>query len=92
MKEFAHLLAIPLTKIFNESFRGTYFPNLWKQYKLVGIPKSTPCASVENLRPIALTSVLSKTQESFVIKWMNADIQDKISQSQFGGIESRQHI
>jgi hypothetical protein len=91
--EFADVLAVPLTEIFNDSFREKYFPKIWKQYKLKGIPKSSPCSTVDNLRPIALTSVLSKIQESFVVNWMNEDIQGKISASQFGGIvEIRQHL
>jgi hypothetical protein len=63
----AYVLSVPLTEIFNDSFRGKYFPKIWKEYKLKGIPKSTPCSTVDNLRPIALTSVLSKIQESFVV-------------------------
>jgi hypothetical protein len=26
LKEFAYVLAVPLTEIFNDSFRGKYFP------------------------------------------------------------------
>ena len=81
LKEFADVLAVPLTEIFNDSFRGKNFPKIWKQYKLKGIPKSSPCSTVDNLRLIALTSVLSKIQESFVVNWMNEDIHGKISAS-----------
>ena len=88
LKEFAYVLAVPLTEIFNDSFREKYFPKMWEQYKLKGIPKSIPCSTVDNLRPIALTSVLSKVQESFVVDWINEDIQDKISESQFGVIRN----
>jgi hypothetical protein len=35
---------------------------------------SSSCSTVDNLRPIALTGVLSKIQESFVVNWMNEDI------------------
>ena len=87
-KEFALVLAVPLTEIFNDSFREKYFPKMWKQYKLKGISKSIPCSTVDNLRPIALTSVLSKVQESFVLDWINEDIHDKISESQLGGIRN----
>ena len=40
----------------------------------------------QNTRPIALTSVLSKIQESFAVKWINENIQGKISDSQYGGV------
>jgi hypothetical protein len=66
LKEFAYVLAVPLTDIFNDSFRGKNFPQIWKQHKLKGIPKSTPCSTADNLRSIALTSVLSKIQESLL--------------------------
>jgi hypothetical protein len=35
--------------VFTDSFRGKYFPKIWKQYKLKYIPKSTPCSTVDNL-------------------------------------------
>ena len=85
MKEFPYVLAAPLTEIFNDSFGGNYFPKIWKQYKLKAIPKNIPCSTVDNLRPIALTSFLSKVQESFVV---NEDMHDKISESQFGAIRN----
>jgi hypothetical protein len=28
LKEFADVLAVPLTEIFNDSFRGKYFPKI----------------------------------------------------------------
>ena len=59
LKDFAYVLAIPLTEILNDLFTVKYFPKMWKQYKLKGIPKSLPCSTVNNLRSIALTSVLA---------------------------------
>jgi hypothetical protein len=41
---------------------------------------------VEELRPISLTSVLSKVQESYAIEWILEDVQEEISYSQFGGL------
>ncbi len=66
LKEFACVLAVPLTEIFNDSFREMYFPKIWRKYKIKSIPKSIPCSTADNLRLIALTSVLSKVQESFI--------------------------
>ena len=31
LKDFAYVLAFPLTEIFNDSFREKYFPKMWKQ-------------------------------------------------------------
>ena len=86
LKMFANSFAAPLAEIYNESFRYKYFPEIWKQYRVAPIPKVVPCTVVENTRPIALTSVLSKIQESFAVKWINEDIHGKISDSQFGGV------
>ena len=68
LKMFANFFAAPLAEIYNESFRYKYFPEIWKQYRVAAIPKVVPCTVVENARPIALTSVLSKIQESFAVK------------------------
>ena len=53
---------------------------------MCGIPKSKPCSRVDLLRPISLTSTLSKIQESYVNDWIYEDVHDKISSSQFGGL------
>ena len=49
---------IPLTNIFNESFRTRILKKNWKRYNVCAIPKVTPCFVVEYLRPISHTSVL----------------------------------
>ena len=64
LKIFAKYFVIPLTEIFNESFQSKIFPKAWKKYKVLGNPKSVPCTLVEDLRPITLTSVVAKAQES----------------------------
>ena len=52
----------------------------------MGIPKSVPCTLVENLRPIALSSVVAKAQESFAVRWIYDDTVGKISDFQYGGL------
>ena len=87
LKIFANNFAIPLTDIFNESFQTQItFPSNWEKYRIIGVPKITPGNSVEDLRPIALTSVLGKLQESFAVKWFYEVINGKISNSQYGGL------
>ena len=49
------------------------------------IPKAIPCSGVDELCPIALTSVLSKLQESYVVSWLKEDIHGKIMEAQYGG-------
>ena len=86
LKMFANFFAAPLAKIYNESFRYRYFPEIWEQHRVAAILIVVPCTVVENTRPIALTSVLSKIQESLAVKWINEDIQGKFSDSQYVAI------
>ena len=86
LKIFAKWFAIPLVEIFNESFKTRIFPSSRKNYRVCGVPKTTPCTLAEELRPISLTSVLAKLQESFAVKWMYEDIDGKISDFQYGGL------
>ena len=74
LKLFANSFATLLAEIYNESFRHKYFPEIWKQYRVAAISKVEPCTVVENTRPIALTSVLSRIQKSFAVKWIFEDI------------------
>ena len=46
LKMLARSFAIPLTNIFNKSFRTRSFPKIWKRY-VCGIPKIKPCSAVE---------------------------------------------
>ena len=62
------------------------FPEVWKTSNICTIPQTTPCNSVEELRPISLTSVLSKVQESYAVEWILEDVQEEIRVSQFGGL------
>ena len=83
---FAKFFAIPLVDIFNESFRSKTFPNIWKNLRVSAILKVTPCSTVDELRRISLTSVISKIQESYVVNWMNEDMEGKITDAQYGGV------
>ena len=42
--------------------------------------------SIEDLRPIALSSVVAKAQASFTVRWIYDDTVGKISDSQYGGL------
>ena len=86
LKIFANIFAIPLADIFNKSFETLSCPNNWKLFNVCGIPKLVPCVAVEDPRPIALTSIISKVQESYVVEWMYEDARNRISDSQFGGL------
>ena len=86
IKIFAQFFAIPLANIFNASFEQKVFPELWKEFYLVPLPKVEPCTDLDEIRPIALTSTISKIQESYVVDWMYEDIEPAICKEQYGGV------
>jgi hypothetical protein len=66
LKMFARNFAIPLTKLKNCSGHE-YSQKFGNVYNVCAIPKVTPCSAVEDLmRPISLTSALSKIHEGVV--------------------------
>ena len=78
IKLFAEYFAVPLATM--------KFSEVWKISNVCAIPKTTPCNRVEELRPISLTSVFSKVQESYAVEWILEDVQEEISDSKFGGL------
>ena len=62
------------------------FSSNWRKCRIIGVPKIIRCNGVEDIRPIPLTSVLGKSQESFAVKWFYDDINDKTSNFQHGGM------
>ena len=70
--------------IFNTSVATSKFPDIWKDAVITPIPKVLPVSAEDELRPISLTSTLSKILEDFVVKWLIDDVQHKIDPQQFG--------
>ena len=62
LKMFAKNFAIPLTNIFNESFRSRIFPKIWKRYNICAIPKVIPCSAVKDPRPLLLPASCLNTR------------------------------
>ncbi|KAI8507887.1 hypothetical protein Bbelb_141270 [Branchiostoma belcheri] len=52
-------------------------------------PPTTKPPSIKELRPISLTSLLSKVAENFICQWTLTDIIPRIDTQQFGGIKGR---
>ena len=69
LKTFSDILALPIMDIINTSFRSSKVPDIWKLADVVPLPKVPIVQDLEKeLRPISLTSTLSKIAESFVIE------------------------
>ena len=69
--------------VLNASFQQGEVPHLWKCAEIVPIPKCQP-PTLQNLRPIALTSYFAKIAESFMAKWLLEDITKHIDSNQYG--------
>jgi hypothetical protein len=77
-------LSDPLADIFNLSVSSATTTSNWKSANISSIPKETPPKEKNDLRPISLTSYISKVLEEFVIEWILEDIGHQIDPKQFG--------
>lgn len=89
IRDLAPILSKPVTSLFNASIREASVPALWKCATITPLPKVSIAQNIEtDLRPISLTSVLSKILESFVSDWLWDFVKDKLHQNQFGGVKN----
>ena len=88
LREFADILAAPIANIFNTSFSECRVPRVWKFADISPLPKArTICDLNKDLRPISLTSTLSKVAEGFVIeKSLKSVLLSSIDPCQYGFI------
>ena len=87
LKECSHLLAAPVTAIFNSSLREGVLPKLWKTATIIPVSKKHPPVTIENdIRPISLTPIIAKVFESLVLKWVDYYVKPQIDDKQYGGM------
>ena len=90
LRDFSVWLAEPLAAIFNMSISTGHVPCFWKRANVTPIPKiDHPSAIETDIRPISLTSTLSKILESFVGQWVLECVSGQIDKNQFGGIKGK---
>ena len=89
LKSYAHVLALPVTSMFNASLQQASVPDVWKKADVIPVPKNKAPSDInKDLRPISLTATLSKTCERFVADWLMQSIGEKIDKRQFGSIKN----
>jgi Reverse transcriptase (RNA-dependent DNA polymerase) len=66
LKECINIISPPLTELINQSLNEGLFPNQLKIAKIIPIFKAGDRTLIENYRPIALLSVISKIYEKIV--------------------------
>ena len=82
-KAAAHIIAEPLTSIFNESLASGKVPFLWKRASVSPIPKcSNP--TIDDFRPISLLPIPVKILERFVLDSIKPTILSHYGKNQFG--------
>ena len=89
LKFCASFLSSPICSIFNSSIAQGAFPNTWKCADVIPISKvPNPKSADDDLRPISLTSVLSKILERFIYRWLLSSIHPHIDPYQYGNIKN----
>jgi Reverse transcriptase (RNA-dependent DNA polymerase) len=90
LRDFAFAISEPICHIFQSSLKQGVVPRLWKMANVVPVPKVNPPQSIEqDLRPISLTSTLSKILESLVGRRILPTITPHIDSKQYGGLRGR---
>jgi hypothetical protein len=69
---------VHLTHLINHCLRLSYFPNIWKEAKVITIPKPGKDPKFpQNLRPISLLSTTGKLIEKVILKRIQRHIEEK---------------
>ena len=68
LKTCSSQLAVPFTNIFNLSISHHKLPLIWRTSEIVPVPKKQKVTTLNDLRPVALTSVLVKCLEKLVLR------------------------
>ena len=72
LKNCASQLAPIFTTIFNLSFQIKKVPKIWKLSCIIPVPKKSPITCNNDLRPVALTSVVMKSAERLVLNQLKS--------------------
>ena len=88
LKEYAELLAFPVSKIINSSFKEQRLPKIWKFADVSPLPKVKPVEDLKKrLRPISLTPCLSKVaEECVVVDYVKSAVLNVLDPSQYGAV------
>ena len=68
LKSIRNVIAVPLSKIFNESLSQGIFPTFMKLAEIVPLYKGKDCSEKSNYRPISLLLTSSKLLEKIMYK------------------------
>ena len=84
LKMCAKNLAVPLAMLFETSYYTCAIPNDWKCANVVPVFKKGSKSSVQNYRPISLTSLVMKIYERIIATEILSKVNGKIDNRQHG--------
>ena len=88
LKEYSDAVAFPVTEILNASYSEQHLPKMWKLADVTPLPKKKSVKELKkDLRPISLTSCISKVAEGFIVDdYVKPAVMSIIDDSQYGAI------
>lgn len=88
LKDYSKIVALPIMKIINSSYREQKLPANWKTANVTPLPKKKPVKDLKkDLRPISLTPCVSKVAEGFLVEdYVKPAILKIIDPNQYGTI------
>ena len=91
LHETAHVIALPLSLIFNKSLDEGVLPDDWKCANVTPTYKKGPKSDAENYRPISFTSTVCKVLESIIKEQMTKylDSNSIVTKCQHGFVAGR---
>lgn len=88
-KEYGQDISRAATNIFNSISSTGEYPRQWVREYISPIPKTPQPETEDELRPISLTSDLSRDYNKWVATWLWPYIAHRIDPGQFGGRKGR---
>ena len=82
-------LSFIFSYIFNMSLRLHTIPRIWKLSEIIPVPKKPRFQIMNDLRPVALTSIIMKCFERLVLTDLKISIRDSLDPFQFAYREKR---
>lgn len=88
LKDYAEILAKPVCSVLSSSYKEQRLPSSWKYADVTPLPKQKPIMDInKHLRPISLTSCISKVGEEFIVSnYIAPAILKIIDPNQYGAI------
>ena len=68
LKPVAKEVSLPLSTLFNRSFREGKFAEFWKYSNVIPLPKKGDSSDPSNFRPVSLLCRIGNLQEQIVFK------------------------